>query len=88
MVWHKEGGTIGSSSTKEPSATSTRYLYRNRMIFNWRYNRAHFARCLVQVGFEMLVLLKRGQFKTVKVALSSSLAGLLALRHTGVPYAG
>ncbi|WP_294766050.1 glycosyltransferase family 2 protein [uncultured Rhodoferax sp.] len=88
VVWHKEGGTIGSSSTKEPSATSTRYLYRNRMIFNWRYNRAHFARCLVQVGFEMLVLLKRGQFKTVKVALSSSLAGLLALRHTGVPYAG
>jgi len=88
VVWHKEGGTIGSSSTKEPSATSTRYLYRNRVIFNWRYNRAHFVRCLMQVGFEMLVLLKRKQFKTVKVALQSTLAGLLALRRTGVPYAG
>jgi len=88
VVWHKEGGSIGSSSTKEPSAISTRYLYRNRVIFNWRYNRANFARCMARVAFELLVLLKRRQFKTVRVALRATLAGLGALRSAGGHYAG
>jgi len=88
VVWHKEGGSIGSSSTREASATSTRYLYRNRIIFNWRFNRENFARCMGRVGFEMLVLLKRKQFKTVRVALLSSFAGLMALRRSGGRYAG
>ena len=78
----------GSSSSKEASATSTRYLYRNRVIFNWRYNRANFAGCVWQLAFEMLVLLKRGQFKTLRVAIRSTFAGLFALRSTGGHYAG
>lgn len=88
VVWHKEGGSIGSSSTQEPSAISTRYLYRNRVIFNWRYNRANFARSMVRVAFELLVLLKRRQFKTMRVALTATLAGLGVLRRTGEHYAG
>lgn len=88
VVWHKEGGSIGSSSTKEPSATSTKYLYRNRVIFNWRYNRANFASSMVRVAFEMLVLTKRRQFKTLRVALRATLDGLMAMRHTGGHYAG
>jgi hypothetical protein len=88
VVWHKEGGSIGSSSTKEASVTSTRYLYRNRVIFNWRFNRPNFARCLSQIAFEMLVLLKRKQFKTMRVAMQATVAGLFAMRHTGGQHAG
>lgn len=88
VVWHKEGGSIGSSSTKEASVTSTRYLYRNRVIFNWRFNRPHFVRSLVQIAFEMLVLIKRKQFKTVRIALKATLAGLLAMRHPRGQHAG
>lgn len=79
VVYHKEGGAIGSSSTSEPSVTSTRYLYRNRVLFNWKFNRSNFMRCLFQLGFELLVLLKRKQYKTAKVALCSTLSGLLSL---------
>lgn len=88
VVWHKEGGSIGSSSTKEPSATSTKYLYRNRVIFNWRYNRANFASSMARVAFEMLVLTKRRQFKNLRVALRATFDGLLAMRRTGGRYAG
>lgn len=88
VVWHKEGGSIGSSSIKEPSATSTKYLYRNRVIFNWRHNRSHFARTLARLGFEMLVLAKRRQFRTLRVALGAALGGLLAVRHSGGHCAG
>ncbi len=83
LVYHKEGGSIGSSSSKEPSKTSTRYLYRNRVIFNWKFNRTHFMRSLGQIGFELLVLLKRRQFKTCKVALQSTFAGLFSLSKPG-----
>jgi GT2 family glycosyltransferase len=82
VVYHKEGGSIGSSSTGEPSAISTRYLYRNRVLFNWRFNRANFMRSLWQIAFELLVLLKRKQFKTAKLALQSTVHGLFALRQT------
>lgn len=66
IVCHKEGGSIGSSSSKQPSALSTYYLYKNRLKFNWRFNKKYFMFCLVRVAFEMLVYLKRGHFKTVK----------------------
>jgi len=88
VVWHKEGGSIGSSSIKEPSVTSTKYLYRNRVIFNWRYNRSHFARSLCRLSWEMLVLAKRRQFRTLRVALRSILNGLATMRHSGGHHAG
>lgn len=87
VVWHKEGGSIGSSSTAQASVTSTRYLYRNRVIFNWRFNRPHFVRSLGQIAFEMLVFLKRKQFKTMRIALQATAAGLLAMRHPGGQHA-
>lgn len=77
-VYHKEGGSIGSSSTGEPSITSTRYLYRNRVLFNRKFNNANFRSCLLQIGFELLVLLKRGHFKTARTALVASLAGVFS----------
>lgn len=87
VVYHKEGGSIGSSSTSEPSVISTRYLYRNRVLFNWKFNRTNFVRVLFRIGFELLVLLKRKQYKTAKIALRSTLSGLLNLNHLGSGYA-
>lgn len=77
-VYHKEGGSIGSSSTGEPSATSTRYLYRNRVVFNKKFNSSNFVRCLLQIGFELLVLIRRGQYKTARVAFGASVAALFS----------
>ncbi len=76
-IYHKEGGSIGSSSTKEPSATSTHYLYRNRIRFNKRFNIKKILPCLYQILFEMLVLLKRKQFRTVAVAIRAVLSELI-----------
>ena len=81
VVYHKEGGSIGSSSTGEPSVTSTRYLYRNRVLFNWKFNRTHFMCCLLQIGFELLVLTRRKHFKTARAALWATVSIVFQLIH-------
>jgi len=82
VVYHKEGGSIGSSSTGQPSVISTRYLYRNRVLFNWKFNRANFYRCLLQISYELLVLLKRQHFITAKTALQATVGMLFQLNKT------
>ena len=87
LVYHKEGGSIGSSSLDEPSALSTRYLYRNRVRFNQRYNRTHLIYCLSQIGYELLVLLKRRHFKTAWTACCTSLTELIRIIRGGKGHA-
>lgn len=41
-VYHKEGGSIGTSSTARPSDTSIYYLTVNVLRFYWRYERSRF----------------------------------------------
>jgi GT2 family glycosyltransferase len=68
LVYHKEGGSIGSSSTSSQSMLAIHYLYRNRVRFIRRFYRARLARNLRQIAFEMLVMAKRRQFRAIGVA--------------------
>lgn len=77
-VYHKEGGSIGSSSTKAQSALAVRYLYRNRVRFIRRFYPARLASALRQMAFEMLVMTKRRQFGAVAVAVRAVLGELWA----------
>ena len=87
VVFHKEGGSIGSSSTGQPSVISTRYLYRNRVLFNWKFNRANFHRCLFQISYELLVLLKRQHYSTAKTALQATVSVLFQLKKRTASHA-
>lgn len=77
LVYHKEGGSIGSSSTASQSMLAIHYLYRNRVRFIRRFYRARLARNLRQIAFEMLVMAKRRQFRAVGVATRAVLGELL-----------
>jgi len=77
IVYHKEGGSIGSSSTGAQSSLAIHYLYRNRVRFIRRYYRPRFGAGLRQIAFEMLVLTKRRQFRAVRIAVMAVLGELL-----------
>lgn len=76
VVYHKEGGSIGSSSTGTQSALAIHYLYRNRVRFIRRFYRARLGSGLRQIAWEMLVLSKRRQFRAAWVAARAVLAEL------------
>ena len=75
VVYHKEGASIGSSHRARPSATSLRYLYRNRL----RFARLHTPSCywsvFRSVVFEALVFLKRRDLPAVRIIVN-------CLRHS------
>ncbi len=77
VVYHKEGGSIGSSSTGAQSSLAIHYLYRNRVRFIRRFYRPRLASGLRQIAFEMLVMTKRRQFRAVLVATRAVLSELI-----------
>ncbi len=77
VVYHKEGGSIGSSSTGAQSMLAIHYLYRNRLRFIRRFYRPRLASGLRQIAWEMLVLSKRRQFRAAYVASRAVLGELL-----------
>lgn len=71
LVWHKEGGSIGSSHRSRPSATSLRYLYLNRLRFAKRFTPNLFWSVWRQIAFELLVFMKRLDWQAVGIILGS-----------------
>ena len=69
LVWHKEGGSIGSDHRLRPSATSLRYIYRNRLRFAARHTPQYFWSVWRRMAFEALVYLKRKDFAAVFIIL-------------------
>ena len=63
VVLHKEGASIGSSHRSRPSATSLRYLYRNRLRFTRRHTPQHYWSVFRSICFEAVVYLKRREFE-------------------------
>ncbi|MBV8465239.1 MAG: glycosyltransferase family 2 protein [Burkholderiales bacterium] len=74
VVYHKEGGSIGSSHRTRPSATSLHYLYRNRLHFA----RKHFPHCAGRIAravlLDALVYFKRRDFEATKIILGALFA--------------
>ena len=83
VVYHKEGATIGSSSTGKQSLLATRLLYQNRVRFVRKFFRKRLMSCLIQIGWEFLVMLKRRQYRACGTAVK---AVLIELLHPGLPY--
>lgn len=78
MVYHKEGGTVGSSHTGQPSLLSVKFLYGNRLKFARRFFPQFVPTNWLRMAFECLVFLKRKQFKVAHIVLLA-LLGLLRL---------
>ena len=68
-VYHKEGGSIGSSHTGEASPLSLQMLYRNRLLFVRRHYRHYYLINVAYVVREMLTYLKRGNFIAARIIL-------------------
>ncbi|MDE2400459.1 MAG: glycosyltransferase family 2 protein [Burkholderiales bacterium] len=82
-VYHKEGSSIGSSSTANQSMLATKYLYRNRIIFIKKFfKRTRLLSCLLRISWEMLVMLKRQQFNAVNTAMRSVVSALFSSAPT------
>jgi hypothetical protein len=82
VVYHKEGGAIGSSHTGEPSLLSLTYLYGNRLRVARKHFPMYWASQWLRMAFECVVFLKRKRFATAKI-IFRALLGLLPLPGTG-----
>ena len=78
LVYHKEGGTVGSSHTGQASALSMKFLYGNRLKFARRFYPRYLPSQWLRMGFECLVYLKRRQFAVARIILAA-MFGLLRL---------
>ncbi len=59
IVWHKEGGSIGSSTRCRPSDTSLYYINASLLRFYWRHYRGRIAVAIARVLREALGLIAR-----------------------------
>lgn len=78
LVYHKEGGTVGSSHTGQASTLSMKFLYGNRLKFARRFYPRYLPSQWLRMGFECLVYLKRRQFAVARIILAA-MFGLLRL---------
>lgn len=78
VVFHKEGGTVGSSHTGQASLLSVKFLYGNRLKFARKYYPRYLLTNWLRMAFECVVFLKRKQFKVAQIVLLA-LLGLLRL---------
>ena len=69
FVWHKEGGSIGSSHRSRPSDTSLAYICANRLRFTRRRVPACYRTVQRRMLFEAMVYLKRRDWQAVSIHL-------------------
>ena len=69
FVWHKEGGSIGSSHRSRPSNTSLAYICANRLRFTRRRVPACYRAVQRRMLFETLVYLKRRDWQAASIHL-------------------
>lgn len=65
IVWHKEGGSIGSSHRDRPSDTSLAFICANRLKFTRTRVPQHYRSVQRQMLFETLVYAKRRDWRAV-----------------------
>lgn len=73
VVFHKEGGSAGSSHTQLPSSLSLSFLYGNRLKFTRRYYPQFLLTSWLRMAFEMIVFLKRGQLEAAGIVMRAIL---------------
>lgn len=69
VVYHKEGGSIGSSSLKRPSDTSLYFLARNLLRFFWAWHPALIAVAAARLLRDALGYLRGGDVRAARIVL-------------------
>lgn len=69
FVWHKEGGSIGSSHRTRPSDRSLRYIQVNRLRFTRKLSPEHHRSVRRHMLWETLVYLKRKDWRAAAIYL-------------------
>lgn len=85
FVWHKEGGSIGSSHRNRPSNTSLAYLCANRLHFTRRHVPMHYRAVRRRMLLEALVYAKRRDWQAVSIYLRALMGQRLAPIGATVP---
>jgi GT2 family glycosyltransferase len=68
IIFHKEGGSIGTSSTEyRPSDTSLYYLRRGLLKYYWRNKKPYFPMAMGRIAMNFLNYARRGDTAAVKV---------------------
>jgi GT2 family glycosyltransferase len=67
LVYHKEGGSVGSSSTGRPSDTSLYYLHASLLRYTGRWQPLFLPFALWRIVREGLHFLRRGDWRAVEV---------------------
>jgi GT2 family glycosyltransferase len=73
VVWHKEGGSIGSATRSRPSDTSLYYINAGLLRFYWRHDRALLPIALARVLREAAGHVRRGD-RTAAATMLRALA--------------
>lgn len=83
LVYHKEGSSIGSSSTNRPSNTSIYYLNVNILRFYWRFHRRSILSAFSRVAFHTAGYLIKRDFSGAKISTLAVFEFLTRRRRIG-----
>lgn len=83
VVWHKEGGSIGSSTRNRPSDTSLYYINASLLRFYWRHDRALIPIAIGRVLREALSLAKQGDLAGARAIRRAAGDVLRGIRRQG-----
>jgi hypothetical protein len=85
VVWHKEGGSIGTSSLTRPSDTSLYYYARGTLRFYWTHERRYAGLALGRILYDGLRHTAKGDARAVAVTARALLDAATGRRRRG-PY--
>jgi GT2 family glycosyltransferase len=83
VVYHKEGGSIGTSSSSRSSDTSLYYLTVNSLRFYWAFERKFIGIMAARIVWNELRHIKHGDWAAVRVALTAGRDFVLGRRRRG-----
>jgi len=71
VLYHKEGGTIGSKRVERASDLSLFYLTRNRLLFTRKHCAGSFLPVVLRLMFECMVHAKRRDYRAFRIVMRS-----------------
>ncbi len=83
IVYHKEGGSIGTSSVARPSDTALYYLNTNLLRYMWRWHPLLMPVAIARIARRMLGHARSGDFQGVKVLSIAMLDRVLGRSRQG-----
>jgi GT2 family glycosyltransferase len=87
IVYHKEGGSIGTDSNARPSDTSIYYFSVNTLRYFWRHERRHIPVATARLFWNAGQFLRQGDWAAVRVITRALFDALTDKRRCG-PYNG